>query len=123
MSGSRFMASDEQRLQRNCVDDIGEHAAPAYFVVIDDIPETITGKYMRRLVRKLVEGAELGDVSSLKNPQSLASIKEKIKQVDITPAGTTPYSSTTGNKSPVQAAHNVRREVDARKDTPQLNVD
>ena len=45
------------------------------FVVVDGIPETLTGKYMRRLVQKIVEGRELGDTSSLRNPESIVQIQ------------------------------------------------
>ena len=44
---------------------------PSRFVVVDDIPETLTGKYMRRVIRKLVRGDAVGDTSSVRNPESL----------------------------------------------------
>ena len=44
---------------------------PSRFVVVDDIPETLTGKYMRRVIRKLAHGEAAGDTSSLRNPESL----------------------------------------------------
>ena len=47
MPGADLTLEDERRLAKNCVIDIGEHAMPSRFVTIKEIPETMTGKYMR----------------------------------------------------------------------------
>ena len=61
--------------------DIGEHAAPSKFLVIDEIPETMTGKYMRRIVQKIVQGRDFGDISSLRNPDSIASVEKAVRSL------------------------------------------
>ena len=45
---------------------------------MDDIPETLTGKYMRRIVQKIVQGRDVGDMSSLRNPESLEAVRRAI---------------------------------------------
>ena len=50
MAGGRLTPQDLRRLEQNCSSDVGEYAIPSEFVVVDDIPETLTGKYMRRVV-------------------------------------------------------------------------
>ena len=50
MPGGNLMQEDLRQLERNCSSDVGEYAVPSEFVVVDDIPETLTGKYMRRVV-------------------------------------------------------------------------
>ena len=50
MTGLELLEKDQEWLTANCVADVGEHAAPSQFVVIEEIPETMTGKYMRRIV-------------------------------------------------------------------------
>ncbi len=41
-----------------------------------DLPRTRSGKIMRRLIKAVVAGQELGDTSALENPDSLEKIKE-----------------------------------------------
>ena len=49
---------------------IGPFAAPKALYVIDDLPKTRSGKIMRRILRKIGEGAldQLGDTSTLADP-------------------------------------------------------
>ena len=65
-------------MEKNCSIDVGEYAIPSEFIVVDDIPETLTGKYMRRIVQKIVQGRDVGDTSSLRNPESLDAIRRAI---------------------------------------------
>ena len=65
-------------MENNCSVDVGEYAIPSEFIVVDDIPETLTGKYMRRIVQKIVQGRDVGDTSSLRNPESLEAIRRAI---------------------------------------------
>lgn len=52
---------------------IGSFAVPKRIVLIDDLPKTRSGKIMRRIIRKILEGAgskeELGDLSTINNPE------------------------------------------------------
>ena len=66
-------------MENNCSVDVGEYAIPSEFIVVDDIPETLTGKYMRRIVQKIVQGRDVGDTSSLRNPESIEAIRRAIK--------------------------------------------
>ena len=66
-------------MESNCSIDVGEYAIPSEFIVVDDIPETLTGKYMRRIVQKIVQGRDVGDTSSLRNPESIEAIRRAIK--------------------------------------------
>jgi acetyl-CoA synthetase len=47
---------------------IGKLARPQRFVYADDLPKTRSGKIMRRLLRDIAEGRELGDVTTLRDP-------------------------------------------------------
>ena len=50
--------------------EIGPHATPDKVQFSDGLPKTRSGKIMRRILRKIGEGAidELGDVSTLADP-------------------------------------------------------
>ena len=56
---------------------IGKIARPRSIVLTDDLPKTRSGKIMRRLLRDVAEGRDLGDVTTLQNAPILDEIKEK----------------------------------------------
>jgi acrylyl-CoA reductase (NADPH) / 3-hydroxypropionyl-CoA dehydratase / 3-hydroxypropionyl-CoA synthetase len=51
---------------------------PADFIEVSQFPETRSGKYMRRMVRALVEGEDVGDASTLRNPESIDELRTVI---------------------------------------------
>jgi acetyl-CoA synthetase len=55
---------------------IGKIARPHHIIFSDDLPKTRSGKIMRRLLRDVAEGRELGDVTTLANAEILTKIKE-----------------------------------------------
>ena len=58
---------------------IGPIALPNEIYLVDDLPKTRSGKIMRRILKRLFTGEELGDLSTLANPEAVEKIKEKIK--------------------------------------------
>ncbi|KAH8590110.1 acetyl-coenzyme A synthetase [Bisporella sp. PMI_857] len=57
--------------------DIGPFSAPKCVYLISDLPKTRSGKIMRRLLKKMLDGEvieNLGDVSTLLNPGSLKMV-------------------------------------------------
>ncbi|MBI3790517.1 MAG: AMP-binding protein, partial [Gemmatimonadetes bacterium] len=71
-------ADDRRRLAELVRQEKGALAVPADFIVVSQFPETRSGKYMRRMVRALVEGGEVGDASTLRNPESLDELRRAI---------------------------------------------
>lgn len=59
--------------------EIGPIALPKEVYVVEDLPKTRSGKIMRRILRRLFTGEELGDLSTLANPESVESVKKVIK--------------------------------------------
>ena len=53
---------------------IGKIAKPKYVFQLSDLPKTRTGKIMRRLLKSKLLGKDLGDISSLENPNVLDEI-------------------------------------------------
>ena len=55
---------------------IGPFAAPKSVIIVQDLPKTRSGKIMRRILRKVSsnEADQLGDISTLSNPQSVEGI-------------------------------------------------
>jgi acetyl-CoA synthetase len=59
---------------------IGKFARPQRIIWSGDLPKTRSGKIMRRLLRDIAEGRELGDVTTLRDPNVMAQLEQKIKQ-------------------------------------------
>jgi acetyl-CoA synthetase len=57
---------------------IGKLARPKTIIWSDDLPKTRSGKIMRRLLRDIADGRELGDVTSLGDPSVLLRLQEKV---------------------------------------------
>jgi acetyl-CoA synthetase len=74
-----FEENDEIRkeIESLIVEQLGKPFKPERIIFVPDLPRTRSGKIMRRLIRSIVAGTELGDTSALENPESL----EKIRQV------------------------------------------
>ncbi|KAH3674489.1 hypothetical protein WICMUC_003327 [Wickerhamomyces mucosus] len=62
--------------------EIGPFAAPKLIILVDDLPKTRSGKIMRRILRKILAGEEdqLGDVSTLSNPQVVQSLINAVSE-------------------------------------------
>jgi acetyl-CoA synthetase len=59
---------------------IGKLARPKRIIWADDLPKTRSGKIMRRLLRDIAEGRELGDVTTLRDPDVMQQLEGKIKE-------------------------------------------
>jgi len=59
---------------------IGPIALPKEIYLVEDLPKTRSGKIMRRILKRLFTGEELGDLSTLANSEAVEKIKEKIKR-------------------------------------------
>lgn len=60
--------------------EIGPIALPKEVYLVDDLPKTRSGKIMRRILKKLFTGEDLGDLSTLSNPETVEKIKAIIKR-------------------------------------------
>jgi acetyl-CoA synthetase len=60
-------------------DRIGKFARPKRIIWADDLPKTRSGKIMRRLLRDIAEGRALGDVTTLRDPDVMSKLEEKIQ--------------------------------------------
>ncbi len=59
---------------------IGKFARPKRIVWAGDLPKTRSGKIMRRLLRDIAEGRELGDVTTLRDPDVMSQLEDKVKE-------------------------------------------
>jgi acetyl-CoA synthetase len=60
---------------------IGKFARPKRIIWTDDLPKTRSGKIMRRLLRDIAEGRALGDVTTLRDPDVMARLEDRVKEL------------------------------------------
>jgi acetyl-CoA synthetase len=70
--------SEELRkeLREHVATSIGKIARPSMLLFTPDLPKTRSGKIMRRLLKDIAEGRELGDATTLRDPAIVQSIKQ-----------------------------------------------
>ena len=71
-------ASFEKEVKDVVTKVIGPIAKPDKMLIVPGLPKTRSGKIMRRILRKIAsgDGSNLGDVSTLLNPEIVAAIKD-----------------------------------------------
>lgn len=75
--------ADEQ-LQKDLIElvdkRIGKFARPERIIFSSDLPKTRSGKIMRRLLRSIADGDDLGNTTTLADPSVVEEIQEKFNQ-------------------------------------------
>ncbi len=67
----------EQAIIDGVEDAIGPIARPEEVIFTPELPKTRSGKIMRRLLEDIANGEELGNTSTLRNPEIVEDIEEK----------------------------------------------
>ncbi|MCF7890592.1 acetate--CoA ligase [Candidatus Bipolaricaulota bacterium] len=74
---------DEETLQNELIqlvdDTIGPTARPADIIIADEVPKTRSGKIMRRILKSLVRGEDVGDLTTLRNPETVEELQKKLQ--------------------------------------------
>ncbi|MBS1846786.1 MAG: acetate--CoA ligase [Actinobacteria bacterium] len=66
-----------EELRRHVADEIGKISRPKTIIFTDDLPKTRSGKIMRRLLRDVAEGRDLGDTTTLADPGVVEEIRRR----------------------------------------------
>jgi acetyl-CoA synthetase len=67
----------EQEVRDEVARRIGKFSRPKRIIWTADVPKTRSGKIMRRLLRDIAEGRELGDVTTLREPGVMKDLEAK----------------------------------------------
>ena len=80
---SGFSPSEELRaeLVKHIRTTIGPIATPEAIVIVNKLPKTRSGKIMRRLLKAVLTGAPLGDVSTLEDEASVEDVKSTYEEL------------------------------------------
>jgi acetyl-CoA synthetase len=64
-----------EEIRQHVAHKIGPTARPKRVIIVPDLPKTRSGKIMRRLLRDVAEGRDLGDTTTLADPSVVESIR------------------------------------------------
>ncbi len=70
-----------EELRDHVAEKIGKISRPRTIVFTDDLPKTRSGKIMRRLLRDVAEGRDLGDTTTLADPNVVDEIRRRADAV------------------------------------------
>lgn len=76
--GRKLSGEDRRRLNELVRNEKGIVSVPEDYIEVAAFPETRSGKYMRRFLRSMMLDEPLGDTTTLRNPESLQEIAQKI---------------------------------------------
>jgi acetyl-CoA synthetase len=66
-----------EELRAHVAQKIGPTARPKAIIFTEELPKTRSGKIMRRLLRDVAEGRELGDTTTLADPTVVEEIRKR----------------------------------------------
>ena len=61
--------------------EIGPIARPQAIVFADDLPKTRSGKIMRRILKAIADGTDVGNITTLQNPEAVEVLKGKVNEL------------------------------------------
>ena len=79
-SGQEQTSESGEGLRRHVAELIGPIARPKTVIFTDELPKTRSGKIMRRLLKDVAEGRDLGDTTTLADPRVVEEIRELSRQ-------------------------------------------
>jgi acetyl-CoA synthetase len=81
--GGDLEGTDEigQEIRDHVAHRISKIARPKRIIWAGDLPKTRSGKIMRRLLRDIAEGRELGDVTTLRDPAVMEQLEKKVDEL------------------------------------------
>src|SRR5579875_1736002 len=77
-----YQGADPEQEVRDLVGErIGKFARPKRIIWAEELPKTRSGKIMRRLLGDIAEGRELGDVTTLRDPEVMERLAARVAEL------------------------------------------
>ncbi len=73
----------QQQVVRAIEEIIGKIARPAHVYIVPDMPKTRSGKIMRRVLAAISNGQDVGDITTLANPEVVEQIRQLVQGESI----------------------------------------
>jgi acetyl-CoA synthetase len=83
-------------------DEIGKIARPKNVWIVPDMPKTRSGKIMRRVIASVSNFADVGDVTTLANPEVVEGIRQQVQRAKVA-KGDTPRELTETELAEIQS--------------------
>ncbi len=99
-----FDASTEMegKVTKAIEDEIGKIARPKNVWIVPDMPKTRSGKIMRRVIASVSNFADVGDVTTLANPEVVDGIRQHVQRAKVA-KGDTPRELTDVELAEIQS--------------------
>jgi acetyl-CoA synthetase len=95
----------EAKVVRAIETEIGKIARPKNVWIVPDMPKTRSGKIMRRVIASVSNFADVGDVTTLANPEVVDGIRHHVQQTKVA-RGETPRELSGTELAEIQAFGN-----------------
>ena len=79
-AAAQSVEETSELLRKHVATQIGAIARPRQVFIVSELPKTRSGKIMRRLLRDLAEGREVGDTTTLTDTSVMSSIQSQLKR-------------------------------------------
>jgi acetyl-CoA synthetase len=73
----------EQKVTKALETEIGKIARPKRVWIVSDMPKTRSGKIMRRVIAGISNFADVGDVTTLANPEIVDDIRHQVQSQKV----------------------------------------
>ena len=73
----------EDKITAAIEDQIGKIARPKNVWIVPDMPKTRSGKIMRRVIASISNFADIGDVTTLANPEVVEDIRHQVQTAKV----------------------------------------
>ncbi|HLI70768.1 MAG TPA: acetate--CoA ligase [Ktedonobacteraceae bacterium] len=74
----------EEKVSKAVEDEIGKIARPKNTWIVPDMPKTRSGKIMRRVLASITNFADVGDVTTLANPEVVEDVRHLVQSQKLT---------------------------------------
>src|SRR5436190_291252 len=83
--GAKRSEALKRDLRKHVREEIGPIAVPDDLYITEKLPKTRSGKIMRRVIRSLVSGQEIGDTTTLEDPGAVDEVRKWLAEVEARP--------------------------------------
>jgi len=83
MQGAKKSAKLSREIRMHVRKEIGPVFQPDVIQFADALPKTRSGKIMRRILKAIAAGTEIGNVTTLADPSVVEALLEERKKIDV----------------------------------------
>jgi acetyl-CoA synthetase len=96
----------ENKVREAIEREIGKIARPRHVWIVPDMPKTRSGKIMRRVIASVSNFTDVGDVTTLANPEIVADIRQHVQREKVD-SGEVPRQLTAEEAAEIEAFGSV----------------